>query len=70
MAHHYVRPNVEGSDPATDEPFKVAPVMIEGDPPHDGSNMRRADDAELEAPYDPKKAARAAWDAMDQVTQF
>jgi hypothetical protein len=63
---------VEGSDePVEGEPFRVTPVRIEGEGPHDGSDMLRADDAEREAPYDSKEAARAAWDIFDQsVTPF
>jgi hypothetical protein len=60
---------IEGTDSVTDEPFQVKPVRIEGDgvEPRDGSDMRRADDAELEAPYDARRAARSAWDAFDQT---
>jgi hypothetical protein len=58
--------SIEGNDPVTDEPFKVTPVRIESDGPHDGSDMLRADDAEHEAPYDPKKAIRAGSDVFDQ----
>ena len=52
--------------PVTDEPFKVAPVRIAGDPAHDGSDMLRADDAERGAPYDPKKAIRAGSEVIVQ----
>jgi hypothetical protein len=55
---------VEGSDPVADEPFKVTPVKIEGEGPHDGSDQRRADDAEVA--YDSREAVRAAWDVFDQ----
>jgi hypothetical protein len=58
--------HVEGSDPVLNVPFKVNPVRIEGNPPRDGSDLLRADDSEREDPYDPKDAARAAWDAFDQ----
>jgi hypothetical protein len=57
---------VEGTDPVSDEPFKIEPVRIEGHPAHDGSDLKRADDAELEGPYDSKAAVRAAWDVFDQ----
>jgi hypothetical protein len=64
---HLVRDGkVEGSDPVSDEPFKVEPVRIEGHPAHDGSDLKRADDAERGEPFDPKAATRAAWDAFDQ----
>jgi hypothetical protein len=56
--------NVEGSDPVTDEPFKVTPVMIEGHPAHNGSDMLRADDAEREPPLDPEAFGDAAFDAF------
>jgi hypothetical protein len=59
---------VEGNDPAPDGPFNVAPTRIEGIAAHDGSDLKRADDAEREAPYDPKAGARAAWDVFDQST--
>jgi hypothetical protein len=58
--------DTEGSDPMDDEPFKVTPVRIESEGPHDGSDLRRADDAERERPFDPKEATRAAWDVYDQ----
>ena len=54
--------NVEDHDPAPDGPFKVTPVILGDDPKaNDGADLRRADDAEREAAYDPDKAARAAW---------
>jgi hypothetical protein len=56
--------NVEGNDPVTDEPFKVTPVMIEGHPRHDGSDLLRADDAEREPPLDPKASGDAAFDTF------
>jgi len=57
---------VEGSDPVADEPFKVTPIPIEGHPVSDGSDLKRADDAEREEPFDPKAATRAAWDVFDR----
>jgi len=33
---------------------------------HDPDDLRRADDAQREGPFDPQKAQRAAWDALDQ----
>ncbi len=33
---------------------------------HVPDDLRRADDAEREGPFDPQKAQRAAWDALDQ----
>jgi len=58
---------VEGSDPVADEPFKVTPTRIEGEGPHDGSDQRRADDAEREAPFDSQGVTRAAFDIFDQA---
>jgi hypothetical protein len=58
---------VEGNDPVTGEAFKVTPVRIEGHPASDGSDLKRADDAERDGPHDPKSATRAAWDAFDQT---
>lgn len=58
---------IEGSDPVTDEPFKVTPVRIEAEGPGDGSDRRRADDAQTELPYDASEASRAATDVYDQI---
>jgi len=59
--------NVEGHDPAPDEPFKVTPVRVGDDAkPNEGFDLRRADDVERDPTYDPQKAAREAWDAYDQ----
>ena len=59
--------NVEGHDPAPDEPFTVTPVRVEGNNDATrGANFRRADDAKGLDTYDPKKMARAAWEAFDQ----
>jgi hypothetical protein len=33
---------------------------------HDSDDLRRADDAARTGPFDPQKAQRAAWDALDQ----
>ncbi len=64
---HLVRDGtVEGNDPVTDEPFKVTPTRIEGHPVEDGSDLKRADDAERDGAYDPKAATRAAWDVFDE----
>jgi hypothetical protein len=54
-------------EPPTDPPGQVA-VRIEGDGSDSaGANdLRRADDAESGDGYDPKKAARAAWDTFDR----
>jgi hypothetical protein len=49
--------HVEGSDPVDDQPFIVAPVRIEGVVPSDGSDLRRADDAEGDGPFDPRDVA-------------
>jgi hypothetical protein len=57
----------EGSDPVADEPFTVTPVLIEPEGPGDGSDRRRADDAQTEDPYDPQEASRAATDVYDQT---
>lgn len=57
----------EGSDPVTDEPFTVAPVRIEPEGAGDGSDQRRADDAQTEAPHDAREASRAATDVYDQT---
>ena len=48
------------------EPFEVTPVRIELDGPGDGSDQRRADDAQVELPYDASEASRAATDVYDQ----
>jgi hypothetical protein len=60
--------DIEGSDPVGGEPFAVTPTRIEGEGLHDGSDMKRADDAELEGPFDPQASVRAAWDVFDQST--
>ena len=57
---------IEGSNPVADEPFKVTPVRIEAEGPGDGSDQRRADDAQTEQPYNSTEASRAATDAFDQ----
>jgi hypothetical protein len=57
----------EGSDPVVDQPFKVAPVRIEAEGPGDGSDQRRADDAQTEEPYHSSEASRAATDVFDQT---
>ena len=58
---------VEGHDPAPDEPFKATLVRLGDDAqPDSGADLRRADDVERGPAYDPKKAAREAWDAYDQ----
>ena len=48
------------------EPFEVTPVRIELEGPGDGSDQRRADDAQVELPYDASEASRAATDVYDQ----
>lgn len=53
-------------DPVADEPFKVTPVGIESEGPGDGSDQRRADDAQTEASYNSSDATRAVWDVFDQ----
>jgi hypothetical protein len=59
--------DVEDSDPvADDEPFKVAPVRIDGVAHSGGSDLLRADDSERETPFDAQASTRAAWDAFDQ----
>jgi hypothetical protein len=58
---------VEGNDPVGDEPFKTTPVRIETDGPGDGSDQRRADDAQSEDPFDSGDASRAATDVYDQT---
>jgi hypothetical protein len=50
---------VEGSDPVDDEPFTVDPVRIESSVARDGSDLRRADDAERDALADPREVARS-----------
>ena len=58
---------IEGSDPVADqEPFEVTPVRIELEGPGDGSDQRRADDAQAELPYDASESSRAATDVYDQ----
>ena len=57
---------IEGDDTVADEPFKVTPVRIEAEGPGDGSDQRRADDAQIETTYDSSEASRAAWDVYDQ----
>jgi hypothetical protein len=67
-ATHLVRDgDVEGNDPVTHEPFTVTPVRVAVPPPEHGhqSDLRRADDAEREPPYDQKAAFRAAADVYD-----
>jgi hypothetical protein len=57
---------VEGHDPAPDGAFMVDPVPIVPDPNACGEDLRRADDVEsTSSVYDPKKAERAALDALD-----
>jgi len=68
---HLVRDDgVEGNDPPPNEPFKVTPVGVSADSngscnPHD---MRRADDAERDGPYDSKRATRRGWDVFDETS--
>ena len=57
---------VEGSDPVAEGPIRVAPVRIEVDGPHDGTDMRRAGDAERGGSFDPGAANREAFDTFDQ----
>jgi len=59
--------DIEGHDPAPDEPFNATPVRLGDDAqPNGGADLRRADDVERLDAYDPQKAARQAWDAYDQ----
>ena len=58
---------VESSDDPTDEPPSATPVRIATDAGADATDLRRADEDQMQNGYDPKKAARAAWDAaIDQ----
>ena len=57
---------IEGSDPVADEPFRVNPVRIEPEGPGDGSDQLRADEAQIEEPYDSREASRAATDVYNQ----
>ncbi len=67
---------VEGRDlPASDEPFHVTPVRIEGHPRYDGTDLLRADDAKtpivLEEPKNIsrlyRRAQRRQWIALHPV---
>ncbi len=58
---------VESTDPVEDGPYAVDPVRIESEGPGDGSDRRRADDAQSEDPYDAREASRAATDVFDQT---
>ena len=58
---------VESYDDPPDEPPTVTPKRIAAEVAADASDLRRADDSQLQDGYDPQKAARAAWDiAVDQ----
>jgi hypothetical protein len=58
---------VEGHDPVLDEPFTATPLRVEEDSgPNGGADLRRADDAERENAYDPKRATRRVLDIIDQ----
>ena len=59
--------DVEGRDPAPNEPFTVTPERLGDNPsPNGGTDLRRADDAERESPYDPKQAKRRVLDIIEQ----
>ena len=61
---------VEGSDPVADEPFKVTPVRIEGEAHHDGSDQRRADDAEVDLDSREQFAPRGMCSSRAKVVDF
>jgi hypothetical protein len=55
---------VEGDDPpASDEPFAVTPVRIEGRPPTGGRDLKRADEEQWER-FDEQKEEDAASDVL------
>jgi hypothetical protein len=61
---------VEGNDPAPDGPFKVIPVRVEGQADaSNGTDLRRADEAERGSTHDPQSAARRAWEASGEGIQ-
>jgi hypothetical protein len=61
---------VESYDEPPDEPPKCVPERIVTEARKDGSDLKRADDAEREDPYDPKKAYRKAQDYLDSFGPF
>jgi hypothetical protein len=58
---------VEGSDPAPDGPFAVAPVRVEsGVGPNNGADLRRVGESERDSEWDPNAGVRAAWYVWDK----
>jgi hypothetical protein len=56
---------VEGDDPAPGGPFTTTPVRLGDDAqPNNGVDLRRADDAERGASYDPRRAMRRVLDVI------
>ena len=59
--------DVEGDDPVAHDAFSVIPVRVGDDAsPNGGSDLRRADDAEREGPYNSKQAMRRVLDIIEQ----
>jgi hypothetical protein len=60
---------VEGNDPPPDEPIVATMEPWTEGARSDGSDLKRADDAEARG-FDAKKVTQAAFDAIDQTTGF
>jgi hypothetical protein len=70
MATKLVRDgDVEAYDNPPDEPPSQVPARIQADntSPSDGSDLKRADSDDRGYPYDPREAAQAAADILDQM---
>jgi hypothetical protein len=61
--------SVESSDEPPDAPFPRPLQPVEQIHPHDGSDLKRADDAEA-VDFDPTTLTQAASDAIDGVAGF
>jgi len=60
---------VESNDPPPDEPITAVMEAWGVDPPADGSDLKRADDAEAQE-FDPQRLTDAASIGIDESTGF
>ncbi len=60
---------VEAQDPPPADPITAEMVPWQADPPADGADLKRADDAEREA-FDPQQLTDAASIAVDESSGF
>ncbi|MGO8869931.1 MAG: hypothetical protein ACLQPH_00750 [Acidimicrobiales bacterium] len=57
----------ESTDPPPDTPLAGPPEPLDATPDHDGSDLRRADEAEKgDGIFDPNASAEGAWEAFGQ----